>query len=380
MFDRHETASLRGFDTAVADIGDQLHLRHPLLSLSGDSTLYMARRLNWRNDQSALIVADPTEASELATLLPDVYRWPIVSGEAVVVAGAGFVQAANDAGIQLDGPEMSFTRIRDSKCWISMATQASFAELQTRLAYAALTSFDDALGSSACEGHRLSECGDGALLVLRGCGTRWREDLAIRELASAKQNRDFDLYRRLLDGFEIELEAQPDSLHRQVGRHIELVSQRPGVPRIEQNREFDLYRRLFDRSTIEPDAQLDNLLRQVGHIKLEVLQRPAVPEEWVRLTRPYTVSKQQTYEPRTVTTLSKKMQLFDACGNFWKTQPAKRRTQLNGWNQRALVRRFPSEVAISGGEPAIGLHDKMARISLLNRRQYGNKYGALEKS
>ena len=228
MFDQHETASLRGFDMSVPDIGDQLHLRHPLLSLGDDSTLYVARRLDWRNDQSALTVADPSEASELATLLPDAYRRPIESGEAVVVAGAEFVQAVNDAGIQLDGSEMSFTSIHESKCRMSTATQGDFEKLQTRLADEALTAFDEALGSAAREQCQLSEHGSGALLVLRGCGTSWREKLAIRELAGAKQNREFDLYRRLLDGFSIELDAPPDDLHMQVGRHIELAaSQRP---------------------------------------------------------------------------------------------------------------------------------------------------------
>ena len=229
MFDRRKkTASLRGFDAAAADIGDQLHLRHPLLSFDGDRTLYVARRFNWRDNQRALTVADPSEASELATLLPDAYGRPIESGEAVVVAGAEFVKAVNDAGIQLDGSEMSFTRIHESKCWMSTATQGDFERLQTRLAKEALTAFDEALGSAAREQCQLSEHGSGALIVLRGCGTSWREELAIRELAGAKQNREFDLYRRLLDGFSIELDAQQDNLHRQVGRHIELAaSQRP---------------------------------------------------------------------------------------------------------------------------------------------------------
>ena len=112
---------------------------------------------------------------------------------------------------------------------MSTATRGDFEKLQTRLAKEALTAFDEALGSAARERCLLSEHGSGApALVLRGCGTRWREELAIRELAGAKQDREFDLYRRLLDGFSIELDAQPDDLHRQVGRHIELAaSQRP---------------------------------------------------------------------------------------------------------------------------------------------------------
>ena len=59
MVDERKSAILLGFDTAVADISDQLHLCHPLLSFEGDPTLYVARRLNWQNDQGALAVADP---------------------------------------------------------------------------------------------------------------------------------------------------------------------------------------------------------------------------------------------------------------------------------------------------------------------------------
>ena len=223
MVDECKSAVLRGFDTSVADIGDQLHLCHPLLSFEGDPTLYVARRLNWQNNQEVLAVADPSEASELATLFPDAYRRPIASGEAVVVAGPGFVQAAEAARVQLDGSEMAFARNHESKCWISTATQALFAELQTRLIDEARTAFDDELGDAALRGHRLSERGNAALLLLRRCGPLRREDLVIRQLAGAKQNREFDLYRRLLVRFELELGTQEDDLHKKVERHVELA-------------------------------------------------------------------------------------------------------------------------------------------------------------
>ena len=226
MFDKHETAVLRGFDTAVADIGDQLHICHPLLSFEGDpNTLYVARRLNWRNHQRALAVADPSEASELATLLPDEHRQSIASGEAAVVAGAGFIQAAADAGIQLDGSEVSFVRTHESGCWITTATQALFAELRTRLVDEARTEFDKELGNAAGRRQRLSERGNAALFLLRRCGPLRREDLAIRQLAGARQNCEFDLYRRLLVRFELELETQKDNLHREVEQHIKLAAQ-----------------------------------------------------------------------------------------------------------------------------------------------------------
>ena len=214
---------LRGFDTAVADVGDQLHLCHPLLSFEGESTLYVARRLDWRNDQDALAVADPSEASELGTLLPNAHRQPIVSGQAVVAAGTGFVQAATTAEIQLDGFGMDFTRLHDAECWISVTTPAHFERLKTGVADRARAVFDEALGDAARRRRRLSERGDAALLLLRRCGPRRRDDLAIRQLAGARQNDDLDLYRRLLIRFALELGTRENDLNERVGRHMALA-------------------------------------------------------------------------------------------------------------------------------------------------------------
>ena len=186
MVDEYRPAVLRGFDIAVADIGDQLHLCHPLLSFESDPKLYVARRLNWQNDRKALAVVDPSEASELGTLLPDAHRQPIASGNAVIAVGTGFVQAADAAGVQLDGSEMAFAIVHDAECPISVATPASFAKLKTRLADEARTAFDDELGDAARRRRRLSERGNAALLLLRRCGPRRRDDLAIRQLAGAR--------------------------------------------------------------------------------------------------------------------------------------------------------------------------------------------------
>ena len=186
--------------------------------------LYVARRLNWQNDKRALAVADPSEASELATLFPHAQRRSIASGKGVVVAGAGFVQATDTAEIQLSGCEISFDRAHEPEFWISTATQNVFADLQTRLVDEARVVFDDELGEAARRGRHLSKRGNAALLLLRRCGPLRHEDLAIRQLAGARQNRELDLYRRLLIRFEIELDAEQDDLHRKVGKHIELAA------------------------------------------------------------------------------------------------------------------------------------------------------------
>ena len=225
MLDQCKTAVLCGFDIAAVDIGDQLHLCHPLLSFEDDpNRLYVARRFNWRNNQRGLAAADPSEASELATLFPRAQRRPIASGEGVVVAGAGFVQATDAAEIRLSGCEMSFKRVHEPEFWIGVATQKIFNDLQNRLVDEARTTFDDELGEAARHGRHLSERGNAALLLLRRCGPLRREDLAVRQLAGARQNRELDLYRRLLIRFEIELDARQDDLHRQVEKHIELAA------------------------------------------------------------------------------------------------------------------------------------------------------------
>ena len=223
MLDEYRPAVLRGFDTAVADLGDQLHLCQPLLSFEGDPTLYVARRLDWRNDRKALAPADPFEASELGTLLPDTPRRTIASGEAVVAVGAGFVRAAKAAGVQFDGPETDFAMVGDAECRIGVATPARFAEIKTRLADEARTAFDEELGDAARRGRHLSERGNAALLLLRRCGPSRRDDLAVRQLAGARQNRELDLYRRLLIRFALELHTREDDLDERAMRHVELA-------------------------------------------------------------------------------------------------------------------------------------------------------------
>lgn len=224
MVDVRKPATLRGFDVSVADVGDQMHLCHPLLSFEGDSMLYIAHRLDWRKDPKVLAIADPDEALLLGTLLPETRGRPIASGQGVIAVGAGFLQAAATAAVRFPGTETSVTRIEGSECWMGVATLANYNDLTTRLIDEARTAFDEELGDAARRGCHLSERGNAALLLLRRCGPLRREDLAIRQLAGARQNRELDLYRRLLIRFEIELDAQQDDLKRKAKQHVELVA------------------------------------------------------------------------------------------------------------------------------------------------------------
>ena len=223
----NDEAVLRGFDMMVPDVGDQLHFRPPLLSFRGGSDVYVARRVDWQDDRQALAIVDDPEDFELATLLADDVDMPIASGQGVVVAGAGFFHAASLVGDQLLG----FSRHSegDCECWLRVATHAEFAALNVELIDESRSVFDRELGRASRQGCRLTEQGDAAVLILSRCGPLRQEDLAIRQLAAARQNQHHDLYRRLLARFELELGEPEDCLHVRAKRHIELVEAPAGT-------------------------------------------------------------------------------------------------------------------------------------------------------
>lgn len=223
MVDVRKPATLQGFNVSIADIGDRMRLCHPLLSFKGDSSLYIAHKLDWQDDPEALAITDPDEASQLGTLFPGTHGRLIASGEGVVAVGGGFAQAAAAAKVQFPDAETPLAKVDGSECLIGTATSAIYTKLRTGLVDQARRAFDDELGNSARHKRRLSKRGNAALLLLRRCGPLRHEDLAIRQLAGARQNRELDLYRRLLIRFEIELDAEQDDLHRKVDRHIELA-------------------------------------------------------------------------------------------------------------------------------------------------------------
>ena len=223
----NEQAMLRGFDMPVLDIGDQLHFRMPLLSFSSGPTLYIAGRVDWQADKQALTTVDDPEDREMATLLTDGVSRHVASGQGVVVAGAEFFHAASRVGHLLD--DFCSPSATDCECWIRMATPAEFVKLKGELVDESRAVFDHELGKASRQGSRLTERGNGAMLILRRCGPLRRDDLAIRQLAAARQNRDFDLYRRLLTRFEHELGEPENRLHRQAGLHIELANPPEGT-------------------------------------------------------------------------------------------------------------------------------------------------------
>ena len=224
MADVRGPATLRGFHVSVADIGDQMHLCHPLLSFENDDALYLAHKLDWQNAPGALAVADPEEAASHGTILPTTCRQPIASGLGVVAAGAAFVQAAECAGVRLDA-DVAFAPMGQDSLWIGLATPAAYAGLRSRLVEDARDAFDKALGDAVGSASCLSAGGNAALLLLRRCGRPRREELAVRQLAAARQNQELRLYRRLLTRFSRELGTQESLLDAVAERHLASLAQ-----------------------------------------------------------------------------------------------------------------------------------------------------------
>ena len=139
-----DEVALRGFDMAMPGIGDQLHFRQPLLSFCNRSTLYVARRVDWRGDKRALAIVDDPDDLEMATLFADGVERHVASGEGVVVAGAAFFQAASRIGFQLDG--FSHLSAGDCECWIRVATPAEFVALEGELVGKSQAVFDEETG------------------------------------------------------------------------------------------------------------------------------------------------------------------------------------------------------------------------------------------
>ena len=223
-----DEVGLRGFDMPVSDMGDQLHFRLPLLSFRSSPTLYLAGRVDWHADRQALLtVVDDPEDREFATLLTDGVSRYLASGQGVIVAGAEFFQAASRIGDQLG--DFSHLSAGDCECWFRVATPTAFVALERNLIDQSKAVFDQELGKARRQSSRLMERGNAAMLTLSSCGPLRREDLAIRQLAAARQNGDLDLYRRLLTRFEHELGEPEDRLHKQAGRHIELADAPEGT-------------------------------------------------------------------------------------------------------------------------------------------------------
>lgn len=212
---------LRGFDMPMPEIGDQLHFRMPLLSFRSSPELYVAGRVDWDGDTRALTIVDDSEDLEMATLLTDGVEHHVASGEGAIVAGAEFFHATSCIGFPLYG----FRRVAvtDGQCWLRVATPSAFVSLRSELVDKSRSVFDRELREAIDHGRRLTERGNAAMLILRRCGPLRSVGLTIRQLSAAMQNRNFHLYRRLIDRLEYELGEPEERSHEQAERHVRPV-------------------------------------------------------------------------------------------------------------------------------------------------------------
>ena len=223
MVDVCKPAMVRGFNVSVADVGDQMHLCHPLLSFGDDPALYVARRFDWIDASDGLAIADPEEAEALGTLLPRASWRPIASGEGLVAAGEEFVRPAEEVKPGFLDPFEQATNSSGTPYRMCVATPARYNGFRRRLAEAARTAFDEAFRDAVHRGRRLSRCGNAALFLMRRCASLRRGDFAIRQLAGAMQNQEWNIYRRLLMGLAIELDTQEDVLADRVRSYVKAV-------------------------------------------------------------------------------------------------------------------------------------------------------------
>ena len=224
-----QAATLRGFNIHVFDVDDTLHLQHPILSFaSRPDALYVADYYNWRGRDRSLRAVDADESEEMATLLGEAHRRPIASGEGVVVTTLGFAHAAAECGCPLDGEaDISFVKCQSKRYWAGTATQNRFAALREHLTEKSCVVFDEELARSVQQHRELSSRGVSALLILRRCGPRKREDIAVRQLAAAERNRDAAPRQKLLTLFSLELKVPKEALQRKTAEMLDQAMARP---------------------------------------------------------------------------------------------------------------------------------------------------------
>ena len=214
-----------GFDAHISEIQDQLRLCQPILTFEGDERMYLARRLDWsRQDEAtgrSLTFVDNDDVATFGTVLPVEARMPIQPGIGVLTVGRAFFDAVQGL---VDDPwgETTLCQFDENPYWIGLADVSRFEQIRTRIANSAARSVDDEIGKALGSDTTMSRRGRLASHVLRQCDRR-RTDVAIRELATALVDREFDLFRRRLSRYSIELGASRDVLEAQAGEYLRLV-------------------------------------------------------------------------------------------------------------------------------------------------------------
>ena len=217
-------AFLRGFGFPATDGGDQLRFCNPLVSFEvGESApIYFVRDLDWSSRGGAqarwFTPLDTDEIETFATIVPETML-QICPGDGVVLFGEQITAAARSLEMEVEHSlPVEFTELPGPRCRIGIANADSYRKLVRQLTNEAASIFDHEL--SATNGTELSERGETALFVLRKCGFSLPTVLAIRQLAAARVNHQWDRDRRLLIRFSRELKVAEDILDQRVDRHL----------------------------------------------------------------------------------------------------------------------------------------------------------------
>ena len=191
----------------------------PLVSLGDDpETVYVTEEPNW-DEPGTLVRTDIADAKMLATVLPEHAQRDISPQFGVVVAGRGFVEAAQRAGIKDKELSSLCPDEIDSGYRMGLTTPNDYRQFKTRLVEKARNVFDEELESAVRELTPLSERGRAAIFLLRKSAPR-NEELAVRQLASAFQDGPPNAYPRLLTGFALELDMPKVDVQRRVSQYM----------------------------------------------------------------------------------------------------------------------------------------------------------------
>ena len=187
---------LRGFSGRSGDLRRRMRFCHPILSAKdGGPNLFVATDIQWMSDGTGLEPVNEEEIGSFGTLWRQSLR-TIGPGMGVAVIGSDFMEAvaASIGSAEVGG--LPFNLDETLGCWIAVSRRPEFDECATRLTALARVVFDRELRRCASAADELSKPGASALFVLRRAPGRREADVAIRELAAAYVQNEYDLYRR----------------------------------------------------------------------------------------------------------------------------------------------------------------------------------------
>lgn len=220
---------LVGIDVRVGEVGDRLRLCQPIMAFGDDARMFLARRLDWtREDEATGRRLTPVDADDIATfgtVVPTEARVSIEPGVGVVVVGCGFYDAIQElGGDPQDG--VPLRRLGAYPCWFGLADVSRFDRYRARMGDFAVLAVDEELAKALASDTAMSDRGRLAVHVLRKCERR-REDVAVRDIATALVDGEPDMIRRGLTRYSMELSKSREALEALARDRLRLVAWPP---------------------------------------------------------------------------------------------------------------------------------------------------------